>query len=80
MNSKIIIITILILVKVVGVASRARAESYFSEDCSPYSTIESELKEKATSYKNYWYSNSYKYYSGSIIYRCGQTSYKNWLN
>ena len=76
MNSKIIIITILILVKVAGVASRARAESYFPEYCSSEATSSTEV----TSYKNYWYLNSYKYYSGSTVYRCGQTTYKNWLN
>ena len=74
MNSRFIIIAILIFIKVIGVASRARAESYFPEYCSSsYST-------KATSYKNYWSSISYKYYSGSTIYRCGQTSYSHGLN
>jgi hypothetical protein len=34
MNSRIIIIAILIFIKVIGIASRARAESIYSLDCS----------------------------------------------
>lgn len=74
MNSRFIIIAILIFIKVIGVASHARAESYFPVYCSlSYST-------EATSYKYYWGSTSYKYYSGSAIYRCGQSSYSYRLN
>ena len=34
MNSRFIIIAILIFIKVIGVASRARAESIYSLDCT----------------------------------------------
>ena len=34
MNSRSIIIAILIFIKVIGIVSRARAESFYSLDCS----------------------------------------------
>ena len=56
MNSKIIIITILILVKVVGVASRVKADNYI-----PGYTCAGAVK--TWSYFNNSYSNP--------VYRCG---------
>ena len=56
MNSKIIIIAILILVKVVGVASRVKAENYI-----PGYTCGDAVKTW------FYFNNSYS----DLIYRCG---------
>ena len=65
MNSKIIIITILILVKVVGVASRVGAESYFPENYSAcYSAKQVNYIIKKENYYN-------------PVYRCGQSKYNS---
>jgi len=61
MNSKIIIIAILILVKVVGVASRARAFDYF-DITSCYSAKQVNYIIKKENYYN-------------PVYRCGQSKY-----
>ena len=60
MNSKIIIIVILILVKVIGVASRARAFDYF-DITSCYSAKQVNYIIKKENYYN--------------VYRCGQSKY-----
>ena len=63
MNSKIIIIAILIFIKVIGIASRARAESYFPENYSScYSAKQVNYIIKKENYYN-------------PVYRCGQSKY-----
>ena len=65
MNSRFIIIAILIMIKVIGVASRVRAESYFPENYSScYSAKQVNYIIKKENYYN-------------PVYRCGQSKYNS---
>ena len=63
MNSRFIIIAILIMIKVVGVASRARAFDYF-HNTSCYSAKQVNYIIKKENYYN-------------PVYRCGQSKYNS---
>ena len=76
MNSKIIIIAILILVKVVGVASRARAESLGPRDYNEFGLFGNSSLILSSCYSakqvNYIIKKE-NYYNP--VYRCGQSKY-----
>ena len=76
MNSKIIIITILILVKVVGVASRARAESLVPSSYYEFGLFGNSSLILSSCYSakqvNYIIKKE-NYYNP--VYRCGQSKY-----
>jgi len=69
MNSKIIIITILILVKVVGIASRARAESLTCPDGTKYSYMTSVYWDGRGSLSKY---EKFMVDRNNPKYRCGK--------
>ena len=68
MNSKIIIITILIFIKVIGIASRVRAENYipgYTCDNSVIYTV------NCPELRNNYFQYSYSFLKST--YRCGNT-------
>ena len=66
MNSRFIIIAILILVKVVGVASRARADNYL-----PGHTYDSSMTYEVNNCPHYYKTGQIN--SNKPIYRCGNS-------